>query len=288
MGGFSQILVPIDYSASSSAALRLAAEIALAFKGRLIALHLVPIEIYAFADYPLVAPDGVRLEEERARLETHVRAILGDGAPAFEVQVGWGSPFIQIVDCAIERRADLIVIGTHGRTGLKHALLGSVAEKTVRLAPCPVLSVRDGAALTETLGTVERPAVRGTAAPSTVGQLVGREPIVVRSTDTLDVASARMLEAGVRHLPVVDDNRLVGMLSDRDIQPHGGYLAQTRVNAAMTLNPATVSTDVATADAARRMLDRGVRALPVVDGERVIGIVTSTDILEDYILAARR
>jgi acetoin utilization protein AcuB len=56
----------------------------------------------------------------------------------------------------------------------------------------------------------------------------------------------------------------------------------------MTLNPATVSTDVATADAARRMLDRGVRALPVVDGERVIGIVTSTDILEDYILAARR
>lgn len=288
MNGFSQILVPVDYSAPSSAALRLAADIARAFEGRLIALHLIPIEIYAFADYPLVAPETVRIDEERARLETHVRAILGDGAPAFEVEVGWGSPFLQIVDCAIDRRADLIVIGTHGRTGLKHALLGSVAEKTVRLAPCPVLTVRDGAALPARLPTVERAAGRRVAARGTVGELMGPEAIVVRSTETLDVASSRMLEAGVRHLPVVEGNRLVGMLSDRDLQPHGGYLAKTRVDAAMTPNPATVTPDVATAEAARRMLDRRVRALPVVDGERVIGIVTSTDILEDYILAARR
>jgi CBS domain-containing protein/nucleotide-binding universal stress UspA family protein len=288
MSGFSQILVPIDYSAPSTAALRLAAEIAGAFQGRLIALHLLPMEVYALAEYPVVAPDGKRLEDERSRLETHVRAVLGDAAPAFEVQVGWGSPFLQIVDCAVERRADLIVIGTHGRTGLKHALLGSVAEKTVRLAPCPVLTVRASATHPGALRAVETPVPRRVAAAGTVGELMGREPIAVRSTDTLDLASKCMIDAGVRHLPVVDGSRLVGMLSDRDVQPHIGYLVQTRVNAAMTPNPTTVSPDVAIADAARQMLGRSVRALPVVDGERLVGIVTSTDILEDYILAASR
>ena len=51
-------------------------------------------------------------------------------------------PFVQIVRAAADLKADLIVLGTHGRSGLKHALFGSVAEKVVRKAPCPVLSVR--------------------------------------------------------------------------------------------------------------------------------------------------
>ncbi len=288
MSGFTQILVPIDYSAPSTDALRLAATIARAFGGRLIALHLLPIEIYAFTEYPLVAPDGVRLEDERARLEKHVRTVLGDDAPAFEVDVGWGSPFLQIVERAAERGADLIVMGTHGRTGVKHAFLGSVAEKTVRLSPCPVLTVRDRATQPAALAHAERRPIRPSGAPGTVGELMVRDPVVVRSTDTLELASACMLDTEARHLPVVDDGRLVGMLSDRDIQPHIGYLTQTRVNAAMTPHPATVSPDVAVADAARQMLGRGVRALPVVDGERIVGIVTTSDILEDYIVAACR
>ncbi len=53
-----------------------------------------------------------------------------------------GVPFLEIIRCAKAIRADVIVCGTHGRTGLKHALFGSVAEKVVRKAPCPVLSVR--------------------------------------------------------------------------------------------------------------------------------------------------
>ena len=53
-----------------------------------------------------------------------------------------GAPFLETIRCAQELGVDLIVCGTHGRTGLKHALFGSVAEKIVRKAPCPVLSVR--------------------------------------------------------------------------------------------------------------------------------------------------
>jgi nucleotide-binding universal stress UspA family protein len=61
---------------------------------------------------------------------------------AWDVEIAVGHPADAIVRVAEERAADLIVMGTHGRTGLQHALLGSVAEKVVRLAPCPVLTVR--------------------------------------------------------------------------------------------------------------------------------------------------
>ena len=59
-----------------------------------------------------------------------------------EIVVGHGVPFQEILDTAKKRQVDLIIMGTHGRTGLVHVLLGSVAEKVVRLAPCPVLIAR--------------------------------------------------------------------------------------------------------------------------------------------------
>ena len=58
----------------------------------------------------------------------------------------WGSPVEAIVDYASEKKIELIVIATHGRTGLSHVLLGSVAERIVREAPCPVLTIRDSRA----------------------------------------------------------------------------------------------------------------------------------------------
>lgn len=282
MSGINEILVPVDYSPPSVAALRLAGRIAEPMRAHLTVLHLLPIEVYAFADGPVVTPDDGRLEKERARLDSHVRTTLGTGSPAFDAVVGWGSPFLQIVDYAIERRADLIVLGTHGRTGVRHAVLGSVAEKTVRLAPCPVLTVHDGVAVERIFGTMPRgPSEAG------VGSVMRRELIVVRPTDTLDLVSRRMADAGVRHLPVIEEGRLVGMVTDRDIQPFAGYLAHTRVNAVMTTNLTTVTRDVSIAAAARRMLEAGVRALPVVEGNRLVGIVTTTDVLEDYLQAAR-
>jgi nucleotide-binding universal stress UspA family protein len=66
-----------------------------------------------------------------------------DAGLVTDVIVMRGTPFREIVDTASNKRVDLIVMGTHGRTGLQHLLLGSVAERVVRLAPCPVLVTRE-------------------------------------------------------------------------------------------------------------------------------------------------
>jgi nucleotide-binding universal stress UspA family protein len=92
---------------------------------------------------PLPQPTVIRTdpsEEARTRLQDLMR---GAFHGTWEVEVAVGHPADTIVRVAQQRSADLIVMGTHGRTGLQHVLLGSVAEKVVRLAPCPVLTVRD-------------------------------------------------------------------------------------------------------------------------------------------------
>jgi universal stress protein A len=278
MATFSRILVPVDYSEPSDAALRLAADLSRPFDGRLLVLHLLAIEVFALAEYPVLTSDVTSVEAERERLRAHVAKVLGAGAPPYEVVVTWGSPYLQIVDHAIACAADLIVLGTHGRTGLKHVLLGSVAEKTVRLAPCPVLTVRG-----EVAGVTERrPTARGR-----VAEHMERAPVTVRSDDTLERARARMVEARTRHLPVVDGERVVGILSEGDLGAHVGQLAHTRVHVAMTSNPVTVTPDAGVEDAARLMLTNRVRALPVVERARLVGVISSTDILEDYVRVAR-
>jgi acetoin utilization protein AcuB len=103
----------------------------------------------------------------------------------------------------------------------------------------------------------------------------------------LSDAHGRMVHARVRHLPVVEHARLVGILSDRDLPAHTGQLDRTRVHVAMTPNPTTVTAEVSADTAARLMLEHRVRALPVVEGESVIGVLSASDILEDYVRAAR-
>lgn len=295
MRALQQIVVPVDYSDASSAALKMAADLARAFKARLLVLHLLRFDVFGMSEfYPMVLPgqanvgDELDLAKETERLEQHVRQVLGADAPAFETTVDWGSPYRQIVEYAIERRADLIVMGTHGRTGVKHALIGSVAEKTVRLSPCPVLTVRaETAASTGALREVDEQH-RGEPRPSgAVGRLMCRVPVTVGPDDMLSKARATMARYGVRHLPVVEGTRLVGILSDRDLPQHLGHFERTHVHVAMTPNPTTVSADAGADTAARLMLDRRIRALPVVEGERVVGVLTASDILEDYIRAAR-
>jgi nucleotide-binding universal stress UspA family protein/CBS domain-containing protein len=295
MRALQQILVPVDYSEASKAALGMAADFARAFKARLLVLHLLRFDVFGMSEfYPMAMPgqsnvgDEMDLAAETKRLEEHVRQVLGNDAPAFEAAVDWGSPYRQIVEYAIERHADLIVIGTHGRTGITHALIGSVAEKTVRLAPCPVLTVRaDTAANAAALGEVEEKHREAARPSGAVGRLMCRVPVTVGPDDMLSKARAAMARYGVRHLPVVEGTRLVGILSDRDLPQHVGHFERTHVHVAMTPNPATVSADVGADTAARLMLDRRVRALPVVEGERVIGVLTASDILEDYVRAAR-
>ncbi len=292
MTTFTHILVPLDYEAAADAALRVAGNLARAAKGRVLVAHMLPLPVYTMAEFPMAPIDGQWIREETERLRTHVRDVLAaDGdVPAFEVDVCVDTPALRILQLAGERRVDVIVMGTHGRTGLRHLMLGSVAAKVARLAPCPVLIVPAtraphlGALAAEAHAHAPQAAPSG---PGEVGELMRRAPITIDSQAKLDAARDLMRDHRVRHLPVVDDGRLVGMLSSADLGPHLGQLAHTKVNAAMTADPTTVATDVDAATAARLMLERRVRALPVVAGERVVGILSASDILEEYAHAAR-
>jgi nucleotide-binding universal stress UspA family protein len=146
MPTFKKILCPLDFSKHSSRALDIACELARDNQASLTLMH-----AYVIPSYPL--PEGYVLassetvaeilsKTQQAMNEARARA-LASGVPSVDIVMSEGSPFAEIVRAAREQGSDLIVIATHGRTGLKHALLGSVTEKVVRKAPCAVLTVRD-------------------------------------------------------------------------------------------------------------------------------------------------
>ena len=136
-----RILVPIDFSDISLAALRQARLFAEKFGAELVLLHV--IETYPI-DYMVGLPDARQMNkslEETA--EARLNKLAQTEGPA-RTLVRWGKPFHEIVNTAEKLAADLIVLPTHGYTGIKHAYLGSTAERVVRHAHCPVLVVRAG------------------------------------------------------------------------------------------------------------------------------------------------
>ena len=141
------ILAPTDFSAHSEKAVRYACGLAERLGAELHLVHILSEILPAGPDpllMPVIPPEYYKENEDRAR-ETLDRLINPTwGAPRSVVTaVRWGSPVEAIVSYAVDQRVDLVVIATHGRTGLSHVLLGSVAERIVREAPCPVLTIRD-------------------------------------------------------------------------------------------------------------------------------------------------
>ena len=146
MTRITRLLVPTDFSPTSDIALQYALDIAPP-DAAIHVLHVVE-DLGVTAAYPdgfYMESPGLRGEltdEAHKRLQDIVRrAARPHLTLTTEVLVGW--PVAAIVQDAKSRDADLIVMGTHGRSGLAHALLGSVAERVLRTAPCPVLTVRD-------------------------------------------------------------------------------------------------------------------------------------------------
>jgi nucleotide-binding universal stress UspA family protein len=140
------ILAPTDFSPHSERAVRYACALAERLGARLHLIHILSEIIPAGPDpllMPVMPPQFYQENEERAK-ETLLSLIKPEwGKPAAVVTaVRWGSPVDAMVDYSRELAIDLIVIATHGRTGLSHVLLGSVAERIVREAPCPVLTIR--------------------------------------------------------------------------------------------------------------------------------------------------
>ena len=146
MAPFKKILVPVDFSKYSQKALEVACELARTYDLPVTLFHAYVIPTYPLPEgFVLPSPEAVTeimAKTQQAMNEVQARAV-EMGAPQVSVIVAEGIAFAEIVREAREKSFDLIVMGTHGRTGLKHALLGSVAEKVVRKAACSVLTVRD-------------------------------------------------------------------------------------------------------------------------------------------------
>jgi nucleotide-binding universal stress UspA family protein len=144
---FDLVVVPTDFSDSSRMALHYGMDLVNP-EGKIILCHVVddvPLT-YGYVGIAL-APGEVR-NKLSSEAEKELLAFVPNNPDGLHIQtrVLHGTPHREIVDLVQTERADLVVMGTHGRTGLEHALLGSVAERVVRKAICPVLIVRDGAA----------------------------------------------------------------------------------------------------------------------------------------------
>jgi len=144
MAGFRKILVPVDFSTHSARALQTALELAKAFGAKLHLLHCYQINVGAISPYGLVIPESFdrdireaatkQLAQWREKVTAQKIEVESEVSPLF--------PSEAIASTAERIGADLIVMGTRGLSGIKHVMLGSVAERTVRIAPCPVLTLK--------------------------------------------------------------------------------------------------------------------------------------------------
>ncbi len=142
-----KILVPIDFSDYSKSALRYSAQFAKLFQSELILVYVVEPILYppdfSMGQISLPAVNVLEFDKQaKDELEKLVKAEFNEDLQVRYV-VKSGKPFVQIIETAREEDVDLIIISTHGHSGVEHILFGSTAEKVVRKAPCPVLTLRE-------------------------------------------------------------------------------------------------------------------------------------------------
>jgi nucleotide-binding universal stress UspA family protein len=142
MASVKTILVPTDFSLYSDRAMQYAAMLARAFKARILMIHVIEPLTYSVTDTLTVTDHFVALKTIAKPLLENARKKYQKRGLSVETDVLSGAPYREILQRARRAGVDMIVMGTHGRTGVEHFLLGSVAEKVVRLAPCPVVTVR--------------------------------------------------------------------------------------------------------------------------------------------------
>jgi nucleotide-binding universal stress UspA family protein len=145
---FRRILVATDFSACSQQAFERALEIASAAGGTVDLVHVfrtpdvIPPEVMVRGGRGDQSLTTLYREHAQEEMDALLRTVEKYGAHVGSARLEDGDPARRILERAETGKYDLVVVGTHGRTGLEHALLGSVAEKVVRLCPVPVLSVR--------------------------------------------------------------------------------------------------------------------------------------------------
>lgn len=141
-----RILVPTDFSEFSRPAVNYAVAMAERFGAQLHILHVVPDPAMLVPDAAVFTVESMQGQSEKLVADAE-RMLQQIPEPSVGVQsitraVRVGAAFMEIIEYAQSQQIDLIVLGTHGRSGFAHILMGSVAERVVRKAPCPVLSVK--------------------------------------------------------------------------------------------------------------------------------------------------
>ncbi|HIG30966.1 MAG TPA: universal stress protein [Verrucomicrobiales bacterium] len=138
-----KILVPTDFSERSQKALKYALQFAKQFKSEITLLHVVEVR---FAGSEAGVVDLIQLESDlresgKIQLEQLARNVASEMVK-IRTEIRIGIPYMEITEMADEKKIDMLVVSTHGYTGLKHVFMGSTAERIIRHAPCPVLTVR--------------------------------------------------------------------------------------------------------------------------------------------------
>jgi len=164
--------------------------------------------------------------------------------------------------------ADLIVLATHGRKGIRRMLLGSVADAVLRDATCPVLTVQ-----------------RQESDVHLVAKWMTPHPISAEPAEKLAAVRAKMLSGHFRTMPVLSAGKLAGIITDRDLRRHEGYLDHTEVRLAMTTEVDRVTPSTPIHEAAKSLLEHKIGALPVVEGDRLVGIISTSDVLRAFLEA---
>ena len=139
-----RIIVPTDFSADAAHATQTAAQLARRFGAEITLLHCYQINPGAISPYGITLPSGFDRELRDAahtQLEAQAEKISAEGVKV-KTRLMSLPASLGIEECVVEDDADLIVMGTRGLSGIKHVMLGSVAERTVRTASCPVLTVK--------------------------------------------------------------------------------------------------------------------------------------------------
>ena len=141
-----KVLVPVDFSDYSKSSLRFAVSFAKHFNAELYLVYVVEPMVFP-PDFSMgqIAIPSVDVEMDK-RASEELNNLAKKEIPAemkSKVIIKTGKPFVEIIETASEEDIDLIIIATHGHTGIEHVLFGSTAEKVVRKAPCPVLTLRE-------------------------------------------------------------------------------------------------------------------------------------------------
>ena|SRR5579871_6739158 len=262
---FKKILCPVDFDDNSLAALEVAIQLARHADGVIHVLHVVPMIIP-----PTGTPIYVDLYKEQEQVARDKLKELSHkrlSAVKHELLVHTGEPAAAILSAQRRTGSDVIVMATHGRKGFSRVILGSVAEIVMRESLCPVLTIRNVTA-------ADRRRVAG---------WMTTNPTTVSPAEKLSNVEMIMQEGGYRSVPVVQDGKLVGIVTDRDLRRHTGYLPQTEARMAMSEQVTTVTPATPIEEAARILRERKIGALPVVEEGALVGIITTTDLLGAFL-----